>query len=316
MMQYQNRKTFIKHLALIGGSLMLPDVLLAASSKRRYKVAVIDLMILKRQKLSALELTSEIGADGLEIDMGGLGDRETFDNKLADPAIRAQYLEKANALHLEFCSLAMTGFYAQSFAKRPTYQKMVQDCLDTAKAMKIKVIFLPLGIQGDLVKNPELRLPIVERLKIAGKMAAKAGVVIGIETSLDAKGELQLLKEINCKHIKSYFNFSNAVKNGRDLNQELKILGRKNIIQIHATNEDGVWLENDPKIDLKKVKQTLDEMGWNGWLVIERSRDAKQPTNVKYNFTANTRYLKSIFQSEVSSLRGTASPDLTGKQSY
>jgi len=275
---------------------MLPNVLLAATKKRRYKVAVIDLMILKRQKLSAIELTSEIGADGLEIDMGGLGDRETFDNKLADPAIRQQYLEKAKALNLEFCALAMTGFYAQSFAKRPTYQKMVKDCLDTAKAMQIKVVFLPLGIQGDLVKNPELRAPIVERLKIAGKMAAKAGVVIGIETALDAKGELQLLKEINCKHIKSYFNFSNAIKNGRDLHQELKILGRKNIIQIHATNEDGVWLENDPKIDLKKVKQTLDEMGWSGWLVIERSRDAKQPTNVKYNFTANTKYLKSIFQ--------------------
>ncbi len=275
---------------------MLPNVLLAAPQKRRYKVAVIDLMILKRQKLSALELTSEIGADGLEIDMGGLGDRETFDNKLADPAIRQQYLEKAKALNLEFCALAMTGFYAQSFAKRPTYQKMVQDCLDTAKAMQIKVVFLPLGIQGDLVKNPELRAPIVERLKIAGKMAAKAGVVIGIETSLDAKDELQLLKEINCKHIKSYFNFSNAIKNGRDLHQELKILGRKNIVQIHATNEDGVWLENDPKIDLKKVKQTLDEMGWSGWLVIERSRDAKQPTNVKYNFSANTKYLKSIFQ--------------------
>lgn len=309
MMQHQKRRTFIQHLALIGGSLMLPNVLLAAPQKRRYKVAVIDLMILKRQKLSALELTSEIGADGLEIDMGGLGDRETFDNKLADPAIRQQYLEKAKALNLEFCALAMTGFYAQSFAKRPTYQKMVQDCLDTAKAMQIKVVFLPLGIQGDLVKNPELRAPIVERLKIAGKMANKAGVVIGIETSLDAKGELQLLKEINCKHIKSYFNFSNAIKNGRDLHQELKILGRKNIVQIHATNEDGVWLENDPKIDLKKVKQTLDEMGWSGWLVIERSRDAKQPTNVKYNFTANTKYLKSIFQSEVSSLRGT-------KQSY
>ncbi|WP_175633310.1 sugar phosphate isomerase/epimerase family protein [Pedobacter ghigonis] len=308
-MEHQNRRTFIQNLALISGGLMLPNILQAAPLKSRYKVAVIDLMILKRQKLSALDLTSEIGADGLEIDMGGLGDRETFDNKLADPGIRQQYIEKAKTLNLEFCALAMTGFYAQSFAKRPTYQKMVQDCLDTAKAMQIKVVFLPLGIQGDLVKNPELRAPIVERLKIAGKMARKAGVVIGIETALDAKGELQLLKEINCKNIRSYFNFSNAIKNGRDLHEELRILGRKNIIQIHATNEDGVWLENDPKIDLKNVKQTLDEMGWSGWLVVERSRDAKQPTNVKYNFTANTKYLKSIFQSEVSSLRGT-------KQSY
>jgi len=295
-MEHQNRRTFIQHLALISGGLMLPNILQAAPLKSRYKVAVIDLMILKRQKLSALDLTSEIGADGLEIDMGGLGDRETFDNKLADPSIRKQYIDKAKALNLEFCALAMTGFYAQSFAKRATYQKMVQDCLDTAKAMQIKVVFLPLGIQGDLVKNPELRAPIVERLKIAGKMARKAGVVIGIETALDARGELQLLEEINCKNIRSYFNFSNAIKNGRDLNEELIILGRKNIIQIHATNEDGLWLENDPKIDLKRVKQTLDEMGWSGWLVVERSRDAKQPTNVKYNFSANTKYLKSIFQ--------------------
>lgn len=296
-MQNQNRRTFINSLALITGSLMLPSGFLFANAKKSsYKIAVIDLMILKRQKVSAIPLAKEIGADGLEIDMGGLGNRDTFDNKLAEPEIRQQYINTAKELGIEFCSLAMTGFYAQSFATRPTYQKMVQDCLDTMKQMNIKVAFLPLGVQGDLVKNPELRKPIVERLKVVGKMAKKAGVVIGIETSLDAKGEVDLLKEINCKAIKSYFNFSNAIKNGRDLNDELRILGRKNIIQIHATNEDGVWLENDPKVDLPKVKQTLDEMGWSGWLVVERSRDAKQPTNVKYNFSANTAYLKKIFQ--------------------
>jgi sugar phosphate isomerase/epimerase len=309
-MQHQNRRFFIGNIALLTGILMIPDQLLfAAERKNRYKIAVIDLMILKRQKISALPLAKEIGADGLEIDMGGLGDRETFDNKLADPKIRQEYLDKAKELNLEICSLAMTGFYAQSFAKRPTYQKMIQDCLDTAKAMHIKVVFLPLGIQGDLVKNPELRKPIVERLKVAGKMAAKAGITIGIESALDAKGELQLLKDINCKHVKSYFNFSNAIKNGRDLHQELRILGKKHIVQIHATNEDGVWLQNDPKIDLHKVKETLNDMGWKGWLVVERSRDAKQPTNVKYNFSANTSYLKSVFQNHASSLRGT-------KQSY
>ncbi|RNL52214.1 sugar phosphate isomerase/epimerase [Pedobacter jejuensis] len=302
-MEQHNRRTFIVKATLLTGGLMIPEHLLfAASKKSRYKIAVIDLMILKRQKISALPLTKEIGADGLEIDMGGLGDRETFDNKLADPKVRQEYLDKAKELNLEICSLAMTGFYAQSFAKRPTYQKMMQDCLDTAKAMNIKVVFLPLGVQGDLVKNPELRVPILERLKVAGKMASKAGVVIGIETALDAKGELELLKEIGCRHVKSYFNFSNAIKNGRDLNQELKILGKKNIIQIHATNEDGIWLQNDPNINLKKVKETLDDMGWKGWLVVERSRDASQPTNVKYNFSANTNYLKSVFQIDNSSL--------------
>jgi sugar phosphate isomerase/epimerase len=295
----QNRRRFLGQIVWVAGSLLLPNHLLfAAEKKQRYKVAVIDLMILKRQKISAFPLAKEVGADGLELDMGGLGDRETFDSKLADPVVRQQFLDQAKALNIEICALAMTGFYAQSFATRPTYQKMIKDCLDTARAMNVKVVFLPLGIQGDLVKYPQLRGAIVERLKVAGKMATTAGVVIGIESALDAKGELELLQEIDCKAVKSYFNFSNALKNGRDLHQELRILGKKNIIQIHSTNEDGVWLQNDPKIDLNLVKQTLDEMGWNGWLVVERSRDAKMPTDVKRNFTANTTYLKSIFQAK------------------
>jgi L-ribulose-5-phosphate 3-epimerase len=98
--------------------------------------------------------------------------------------------------------------------------------------------------------------------------------------------------------IKIYFNFSNAVKNGRDIPTELLTLGKERICQIHATNEDGVWLENDPKIDLPKIKQTLDLMGWSGWLVIERSRDANDPRNVKRNFTANTACLKKVFQAK------------------
>jgi sugar phosphate isomerase/epimerase len=263
---------------------------------QRYKVAVVDLMILKRQKLGAFQLTKDIGADGLELDMGGLGNRETFDNQLAKDSTRQQFLNKAKELNLEICSLAMTGFFAQSFAERPTAIKAVQDCINTMKQMNVKVAFLPLGVKGDLVKYPELRPVIVERLKIVGNMAEEAGVVIGIETALDAKGELQLLKDIGSPAIKSYFNFSNAVKNGRDLNKELKILGKKYIVQIHCTDEDGVWLQNDPKINMAKVKKTLDKMKWTGWLVIERSRDASDPRNVKKNFTANTVYVKSVFQ--------------------
>ncbi|WP_426061802.1 TIM barrel protein [Hymenobacter sp. B1770] len=292
------RRDFLKASSLLTAGLLLPWSGWAGSRAKKltYKIAVVDLMILKRQKLGALQLTKDIGADGVEVDMGGLGQRETFDNQLAKPEIRQQFIDKAKELNLEICSLAMTGFYAQSFATRPTYQRMIQDCLDTMKAMNVKVAFLPLGTQGDLIKNPELRPAIVERLKVVGKMAKKAGVVVGIETSLDAAGEVQLLREIGSKHVQIYFNFSNPLKEGRDLHQELKILGRKRICQMHATDEDGVWLQNNTRLDMNKVKQTLADMGWDGWLVIERSRDANDGRNVRKNFSANTAYLKSIFQ--------------------
>ena len=268
----------------------------AAQAGPRYKVALIDLMLLKRQKLGAFQLTKDIGADGLEVDMGGLGNRETFDNQLANDSVRRQFLNKAKELNLEICSLAMTGFFAQSFAERPTAVRAVQDCINTMKKMNVKVAFLPLGVKGDLIKYPELRPAIIERLKAVGKLAENAGVVIGIETALDAKEELKLLKEVGSQFIQSYFNFSNALKNGRDVSEELRILGKENIIQIHCTDDDGVWLQNNPRIDMVKIKKTLDEMGWSGWLVIERSRDKNDAGNVKKNFAANTAYVKSIFQ--------------------
>jgi sugar phosphate isomerase/epimerase len=266
-------------------------------SAQRYKIAVCDWMILKRQKLGAFQLTKDIGADGVEVDMGSLGTNETFVSAItADAALRQQFLDKARELGLEIPSLAMSGFYAQSFAERPTVLRMVQDCIDTMKAMNVKVAFLPLGVRSDLVKHPELRPQVVERLKAIGVQAEKAGVIIGLETELDAESQVKLLNEVGSPAIKIYYNFANAIQNNRDLIQELRTLGKERICQIHCTGQDGVWLQNDPKIDMPKVKQALDEMGWSGWLVIERSRDAKDGRNVKRNFGANTAYLKSIFQ--------------------
>jgi sugar phosphate isomerase/epimerase len=264
--------------------------------EKRYKVAVVDLMILKRQKLGAFQLTKDIGADGVEVDMGGLGQRETFDNQLAKDSIRQQFLDKAKELNLEIPSLAMTGFYAQSFPERPTAVKAVQDCINTMKQMNVKIAFLPLGIKGDLVKYPELRPAVVERLKEVGKLAEAAGVIIGIETALSATEEVKLLKDIGSPAIQIYFNFANPLQGGRDLYKELAILGKDRICQIHCTNKDSVWLQNDPQLNMNRVKLTLDKMGWKGWLVIERSRDATDPRNVKKNFGANTAYMKSVFQ--------------------
>lgn len=291
-----NRRQFIGSAAMLTAGLLLPSSVKAMVKGPRYRIAVCDWMILKRQKLGAFQLTKEIGADGVEIDMGGLGNRPAFDSKLSDPVIRKEFLDKAAALNLQIPSIAMSGFYAQSFAERPGVEHIVQDCIDTMVQMKVKIAFLPLGVEGDLVKHPERRPAIVERLKAVGASARKAGVIIGIETALPAAEEVQLLDDIGSSSIRSYFNFSNALQAGRDLHQELRTLGRKRICQIHCTDTDGVWLQNNPRINMPLVKKTLDDMGWSGWLVIERSRDANDARNVKGNFSANTRYLKSIFQ--------------------
>jgi sugar phosphate isomerase/epimerase len=270
--------------------------LTAQSKKSTYKIGLIDLMLLKRQKPGALQLTKDLGADGLEVDMGGLGQRESFDNTLANDTIRQMYLDKIKELNIEICALSMSGFYAQSFAHKPTAVKAVADCIATMKKMNVKIGFLPLGTNSDLTEHPEVRDTIVQRLKEVAKIAEKEKVIIAIETSVSAADQVKLLKDIGSPAIKISYNFQNAYQRGRDLATELQTLGAKNIAQIHCTNKDSVWLQNDPQVDLAATKKVLDKMKWKGWLIIERSRDAKQARNVKFNYGANVAYVKSIFE--------------------
>ncbi len=276
---------------------ILPIEMLASHpAKERYKISVCDWMILKRQKIGEFALAREIGCDGIEVDMGGLGKRDTFDNKLRYPHFQKLFKEKAEENKVEISSIAMSGFYGQSILARDNYVELVQDCLNTMKAMNVRTAFLPLG-PCNLTTNPEIRPELVRRMKVIGDMAAREGRVIGIETSLDARGDVELLKEIGSEGIKIYFKFQNALETGRDVCSELEILGRDNLCElIHCTDTDGVTLDKNTRLDLKKVKATLDRMGWSGWLVIERSRDANDVHNVKKNYGTNAAYLKSIFQ--------------------
>jgi len=110
-----SRRSFFGSSAILAGmGLVLPGNLMADNSKTstnasinkknsnlRYKIGICDWMILKRQKIGAFEKTSEIGADGVELDMGGLGDRPTFDNKILDPVFRKKLRDELKKYNID-----------------------------------------------------------------------------------------------------------------------------------------------------------------------------------------------------------------------
>ena len=198
----------------------------------------------------------------------------------------------------------MSGFFAQSFLKRENYKDLIDDCLKTMDVMGAKIAFLPLGGSGHEWKQPgEAHNEMVRRLHEAGQMALAAGKVIAIRTQLDARANINLLREVDSKGIKIYYNLQDAVDQGLDPSKEMKLLGRDRIAQIHASLTDSVTLDKDPRINLRKVRKTLDKMKWMGWLVVERSRNAKDVRNVRGNFGTNVAYLKEIFSDESQSNR-------------
>lgn len=281
-------------LLILAAGIIVPESVLA---QQRYQIGVCDWMVLKRQKLGEFKLAKELGCDGIEMDMGGLGNRNSFDNKMRDPKMVSLFKHTADSFGIKVGAVAMSGFYGQSFAKKESWRWLIQDCLNTMNAMGAKVAFLPLGGCGNnWTDSLQLRRQIVWRLHEIGEMAKARGMVIGIDTPLDAEGNIKLLDEINSDGIKIFYKFQTAIENKRDIAKEIKTLGKDRICAIHASNTDGVWLRNDKAVKMKKIKKALDKTGWSGWLFVERSRDVNQVRNVKKNYGENVKYLKEIMQ--------------------
>lgn len=270
----------------------------AKGQDERYQVGVCDWMVLKRQKLGVFDLARRLGCNGVELDMGGLGQRELFDNKLRDPQEAANFKHVADSLGIAVGAIAMSGLYAQDLTQRDNYMDLAEDCFDTMDRMGgVRVAFLPLGGCGnDWATNREKRRQVVSRLHQIGERAKERGKVVGIDTPLDAKDNLKLLREIKSQGISIFYKFQTALERGVDIVADMNRLGARNICAIHASNTDGVWLRNDSLIDMPAIRQALDRMGWSGWLFVERSRDTSMVRNVVMNYSANVHYLRSVFQ--------------------
>jgi hypothetical protein len=264
----------------------------ASRPAQRYRIAASDWMMLKRQTPGALDRAHQCGLDGVEVDMGPLGSRPDFDNKLLDDKFRGDYLEKARGMNLQISSLAMSAFYGKSFGKQEKADHFLATWIELMPKVGTNVGFLPI-IKFD---DDDVRAKTVAHLKAAAPMAEKAGLVLGLSTPLDVEGNKKLLDDIGSPAVRISYNIGEATDAQRDVYQELKTLGKDRIAQIIPTLSDGVLLQDDKRLDVTKLKGVLDEMNWSGWLVLQRSRDKNRASDWKYNFGSNAAYLKSIFQ--------------------
>ena len=191
----------------------------------------------------------------------------------------------------------MSGFYGQSVVEKDSYMALAADCFDTMERMgATPVAFLPLGGTGNgWLADKTVRKELVRRLHDMGEEAHRRGKLIGIDTPLDAKGNKKLLKEINSEGVKIFYKWQTIIEHKWDLLRDLKTLGAQNICAMHASNGDGVCLRDDRQVDVPAIKQLLDQMGWSGWLFVERSRDTTRVRNVAANYANNVHYLKSVF---------------------
>jgi sugar phosphate isomerase/epimerase len=256
---------------------------------RGFRIGVCDWTIGKRTNLTALAAAKKIGLDGVQVDFGG-GEK---DPPLFDPELQKRYLEEARTQDVRIASLAMGVLNDVPYKSDPRAEKWVDQAIDTAAAMRQRIILLAFFGKGDLKNDKEGTDAVVSRLKNVLPKAEKARVVLGIESWLSAEEHIAILDRLNSPAVQVYYDVANSHKMGYDIYKEIRTLGRR-ICQVHAKDYDDLYGKGS--IDFKKVREAMDEARYRGWLVMEGT---KFPLGVEESCRVDAEYLRTIFPRQV-----------------
>jgi L-ribulose-5-phosphate 3-epimerase len=259
----------------------------AADPKRLFKIGACDWSLGHRQDLAALDVAKEIGLDGVEVSFGEVDAK--YD--LRKPEVRQEYRETCKKLGVEVASLAMGVLNQKPYATDPESEQWVADCVEVMPKMDQRVVLLAFFGNGDIKDKPDAQREVVRRLKKVAPKAEKAGVVLGVESTLNADEHLRILDAVGSPAVQVYYDVANMHYAGYDIYKEIRQIGRERICQIHA-KESRVLLGKGP-IDFPKVKAALDDIGWTGWLVIEGATERGRSLVDCYK--DNQKYLRSVF---------------------
>ncbi|MGQ9605420.1 MAG: sugar phosphate isomerase/epimerase family protein [Thermogutta sp.] len=270
------------------GLLSLPTLqLFAEDGQRQYKIGACDWSIGKQQNIGAFAVAKEIGLDGIQASFGRPGD--AFD--LRDEQVRRDYQKAVQDTGVEIASLAMGILNSVPFAVEDVAVEWLSQCIDVMAAMGQKIVLVAFFGKGDIRGKPELQDEVIRRLKQLAPKAERAGVILGVESYLNADDHLRILEGVGSPAVQVYYDVANMHYSGYDIFAELRQLGRERICQIHL-KESGHLLGKGP-IDFVKIRDVLHEIGYYDWLIIEGATEKNR--SVVDCYKDNCRYLRELF---------------------
>jgi L-ribulose-5-phosphate 3-epimerase len=284
------RRDFVRTGIAAAGGLALAGVVrerLAAqqTEAKPMKIGMCDWSLGKRADIAGVSLAGEIGLDGIEVSLGVPGNFP-----LRDPAVREAYLAAGKEHGVEFPSMALGCLNQVPLKSEPVTALWVADCIEAASALGSKVILLAFFGKGELRMEDEEDIQrVVDVLKELAPRAADASVILGLENTLSAEDNMQIIERVGHHAVKVYYDFKNSANAGRDTAAEVRALGDL-ICQVHLKNGRN-WLEQIDNVDFAQSAQALKDIGYDWWLVLETG----SPNDVVTDTRRNIEYVRKTF---------------------
>jgi sugar phosphate isomerase/epimerase len=283
------RRAMLKRAALAAAALSLAPSLqprLPAGPKRRFNIGACDWSIGKMDDPAAFAVAKEIGLDGVQVSMGTLKNNM----HLRRPDVQARCKDAAKAANLAIASLAIGELNNVPYKSDLRTVEWVDDCVEVCQALGVRVVLLAFFGADDLRDDPAGIAEVVRRLKRVAPKAEKAGVSLGIESWLSADQHERILDEVASSAVRVYYDLCNSADRGYDIYKEIRQL-RGRICEFHA-KENGALL-GQGKIDFKKARAAMDDIGYSGWIQIEGAVPPGKP--ILESYRANCQFMRQIF---------------------
>ncbi len=281
------RRNFLKTSALISCSPLLGGIVNAfgAENRRAYKIGICDWDLQSSGAPGSFALAKELGFDGVEVSYSPQGEFS-----LSQPKNRTLFLEAAKKENVAICSLAMGILNEIPLSTAEQTEGWVSDCIDALAEMKLKNVLLACFGNGDIKDDVEKRDKVIEKLKRLAVKAEKKKVVLGVESYLNAKENLNLLQKIGSDAVKVYFDIQNMLTKEYAIYDDMELLLKEKAInQLHCKEYDSRLGKG--KVDFLKFRDLLEKFDYQGWLVVETAVEGDWKESQK----SNAAFMKKTF---------------------
>ena len=283
------RRQFIQSLTILGASSCIDFEYLASLKHKKFKIGACDWSLGQNSTLAAFDVAKSIGLDGVQVNLGTRQDGMHLRNKNT----QIQFRDKAKETGIAISSMAIGELNNVPYKSDNQTDAWVFDAIDAAKFFNVEVVLLAFFSKNDLRNDAKGVDTVIQKLKQVMPYAEKNKITLGIESYLTAEEHLDIMDKVGSNNLKVYYDFRNAQDAGNDIYHEIKLLGNKNICELHL-KENGAFL-GKADIDWVKISRALNDIDFHPdkWMQIE---GALPP---KYDFInghqQNLTFLKSIF---------------------
>jgi L-ribulose-5-phosphate 3-epimerase len=256
----------------------------AAAAGVKFRIGVTDWNLKQMAKVEAIEIAKRIGFDGVQVSLGVGEDKLP----LADPERQQALLAESKRVGLPIASTHMEILHRNYLKNDPLGQRWVADAIPITRALGVKTILLPFFGKGALTTPAEMDY-VGDVLREVAPAAERAGVILGLEDTISARDNVRIMERSKSPAVQVYYDVGNSTRNGFDIIEEIRWLGRQRICEVHL--KDNPHYLGQGTIDFRAVVDALADVGFSEWAQLETDSPTK---SIEEDMRKNLRFIRGI----------------------